>query len=421
MVKNSTETTNSEFYDFIIVGAGPGGLTAGIVSTKMGLKCLILEKGKVPGPKPRGETIHDYPLINDIMGKGFIKSISKHETIDRIFHSPKNVFQSNIIAQEISYVFDWRDFIDRLVKISNDLNVEIRCSSEVISPIIREEMCIGVNYKDKEGIIREAYGNAIFACDGFESVIGNYFKIDYSRINNSMIKCLVSNANINIAVNSALELFLVASGELKFAPEFPPCALFMFPRGGKEIEIGLMTFTTAAIELDSVSIPDNEELLRVWSEIKIKYPGFSEFLKGGIIEHEEVTGIGSAKLVENFIPYPGVVLIGDSAGFVESSGSSGLHSSMAMAEFFAKSIGNELNSVPENITELIKSNKTFWTDEKRRIITRTFKKTAIYKRISKTYKLFNGFIINIFKNMRTAENVNEKWELISSILQKAKS
>ena len=42
---------NSEYYNFIIVGAGPAGLTAGIVAARSGLSAIILEKGEKAGPK----------------------------------------------------------------------------------------------------------------------------------------------------------------------------------------------------------------------------------------------------------------------------------------------------------------------------------------------------------------------------------
>jgi len=74
-----------ESFHFIIVGGGPAGLTAGIVATQLNKKVLILEKGERPAPKPRGETIHQYDLLDKLLGKEFLPTISKHDTPDRLF------------------------------------------------------------------------------------------------------------------------------------------------------------------------------------------------------------------------------------------------------------------------------------------------------------------------------------------------
>lgn len=46
---------SSDFYNFIIVGAGTAGLTAAIIAARKGYSVVILEKGAIAGPKPRGE------------------------------------------------------------------------------------------------------------------------------------------------------------------------------------------------------------------------------------------------------------------------------------------------------------------------------------------------------------------------------
>ncbi len=408
-------------YHFIIVGAGTAGLTAGIVATQLDKKVLILEKGNKPAPKPRGETIHQYMLLDKLLGKEFLPSISKHDTPDRLFHSPKNKFQSLIKASSTSYIFEWEDFIGRFEEKIRELNIEIRLNCEVTEPIIEDNICIGVKYKDINGIEQEAIGNTVLGCDGYNSIMGAQLGVDYGQINNPIVKCLVKRANIDINKHHALELFLVTSGELEYAPNFPPCSLFMFPRGGKEIEIGLMIFSTIVFSLKDVSVPDEKEIMRVWNEVKNNYPGFNTFLEGAEITYEELTEIGSANMTKKYIPYPGVILIGDSAGFVEASGSSGLYSSMAMAEFWVRLVTPQLGDLPNNKEELIKTNQTLWTKENIDGFKKEFRQTEIYKHITKTYKLFNGFLKSIFVNMRTAENINEKWDLIASILQKAKS
>ncbi len=418
---NMSEKTSvpniSEIYDFIIVGAGPAGLTAGITAKKNGMKVVVVEKGSQPGPKPRGETIHYYPLLDEILGKDFLPSISKHDTPLRLMHSPNNKFTAIVDAKKTSYIFEWRRFIGRLEDIATEINLEIRINTEVLAPIIKNEICEGVILKNEKGEEKRIYGRAILACDGFESIIGRYFKIDYSHINNPIVKCLVSNANIDIKCNKDLEIFIVPNKALPKHPRFPPCAAFIFPRSGKELEAGIMLFMTIAPKMQGVNIPTSEEIMDVWNEFKETYPIFCDYFKGAKIEYEELTAISSARLVKNYIPFPGVVLIGDSAGFVESTGSSGLYFSMAMAHCFSSLLSNELKN---NSSEDLTSNKTIWAAQKIKYYKKEFEKTEEFKHISKTYKLIHLFHWYVFKRRGTAERINEKWTLLAKLLQKAK-
>ncbi|MHA1149049.1 MAG: NAD(P)/FAD-dependent oxidoreductase [Promethearchaeota archaeon] len=398
------------YFDFIIIGAGTAGLTAAIYASKHDYTVIILEKGSCSGPKPRGETIHHYPLLDEVLGKDFIKSISKHETANRLFHSPKNKFQTLIKASSTSYVFEWRDLFNRFDEIIEELDIDIRFNCEVIQTIEEDGICSGVEYKDTDGNLRKVFGKAVLACDGSNSVLGKQYRINYKKINNPIIKCIVKNAKININKQSALELFLLAKGELEFAPTFPPCVLFVFPRGGTDIEIGLMLFISVALEM-GVEIPSDDELWKVWTQIKSSYSGFKEFLEGSEIIYEEITGITSSGFVKNYIPKPGLVLIGDSAGFIEASGSSGLYSSMEMAKFWAELIANQLQE----------NERLIWTDENIKKYKKLFHKTSIYKHIIGVYKIFLGFLRKLFRDMQTAEEINNNWDNIASILQRAKS
>ena len=44
MINNKIDTTNSEFYDVVVIGGGPAGLAAAIASNKAGAKTLLIER-----------------------------------------------------------------------------------------------------------------------------------------------------------------------------------------------------------------------------------------------------------------------------------------------------------------------------------------------------------------------------------------
>ena len=55
-------------YDIIIVGAGPGGLTAGIYAGRQGTKTLILDKGLAGGIGREVQLMENYPGFDTISG-----------------------------------------------------------------------------------------------------------------------------------------------------------------------------------------------------------------------------------------------------------------------------------------------------------------------------------------------------------------
>jgi thioredoxin reductase (NADPH) len=57
-----------ETWDIIIVGAGPGGLTAGLYAARMGLKTIILEAGICGGRMLNAWQIENYPGFQTISG-----------------------------------------------------------------------------------------------------------------------------------------------------------------------------------------------------------------------------------------------------------------------------------------------------------------------------------------------------------------
>ena len=79
---------NSDFYDFVIAGAGPAGLTAGITAARKGFKAVILEKGNTAGPRPRGEGFRENPFLRDLLGDHFFDNDCFEMAGGLVFHSP---------------------------------------------------------------------------------------------------------------------------------------------------------------------------------------------------------------------------------------------------------------------------------------------------------------------------------------------
>ncbi|MCP4761100.1 MAG: NAD(P)/FAD-dependent oxidoreductase [archaeon] len=413
-------TENSNFYNFIIVGSGPAGLSASIVAARKGLKVIVLEKGEIAGPRPRGEGMRFFPILDELLGEeGKFKSFCFENNGNSIFHSPGALHPAHVNRDSPSYFFDWRDLIDGFVKSANESGVTFLYNSEVTEPIEKDGVCIGVKYKDNDGNVNEIFGNTILACDGHKSAIGNYYKVPYETMNCPMVKCRVSNANIDITKTLDLQFFMIANGELDYAPFFPQSFSYIFPIGDRNLEIGLMLRMTQVPKMKkTVKIPTEDEIWKVWERLKKEQAGFSDFLKGAKIEHEEITGLSNVGMVKNFIPAPGVVLIGDSAGMVDPFGSSGLIYSMESGKTWVEAISKKLIEIGGG-TDVSESLVGLWSSENAFLFDSEFRDSWVFKKIKKSYSLISKFEWFIFRFLRTPKKINKRWNIINKLLNLA--
>ncbi len=65
-------------YDLVIIGGGPGGLTAGIYAQRAGLKTLLLEKEFLGGQIAVSDVIENYPGFPTISGPGLMEKFEAH-------------------------------------------------------------------------------------------------------------------------------------------------------------------------------------------------------------------------------------------------------------------------------------------------------------------------------------------------------
>jgi len=414
------EINNSNFYDFIIIGAGPAGLTASIVAARQGWSVVVLEKGENAGPKPRGEGMGYYPIVDEIIGEKFLPSIGLKSNGGRVWHSPGDLQTTRTFREYNHYFFEWRTFVDRFVDVAHSEGVQICLNCEVMEPIESDGFCVGVKFTNENGASNQIYGNSILDCSGHSGIIGKFYGIPYDeQVNCPIIKCLISEANLNIKDTPDLQFYLIGNGDLDYSPQFPQCVAYVFPLENRKAEVGLMLRMTQARNMKTVSIPDVNEILEVWQKIKDEYPGFSTFFRGAKIDYEEVTQIPNAKMVENIIPMPGVVLIGDSAGFVNPFGSSGLYYSMKMAKIWVLNISKAMKALKEEISNSKNLHISLWNEEKIKDYLKEFQDTPIFQEVKHYYNLIGAFEYKIFNRLRTSERINKKWDYIANLLEQA--
>ncbi len=73
----SNESLEKDF-DVIVIGAGPGGLTAAIYARRAGLKTLVFERATEGGQITLTNMVEDYPGFSSISGEGLAEKFTEH-------------------------------------------------------------------------------------------------------------------------------------------------------------------------------------------------------------------------------------------------------------------------------------------------------------------------------------------------------
>lgn len=87
-------------YDIIIIGGGPGGLTAGLYGARANLKTVVLEKFLPGGQIANTEEVEDYPGFEHISGADLAMKMAEHA----------KKFGLEIISDEITVIHNDGDY-----------------------------------------------------------------------------------------------------------------------------------------------------------------------------------------------------------------------------------------------------------------------------------------------------------------------
>ncbi|MBQ2665863.1 thioredoxin-disulfide reductase [Methanobrevibacter sp.] len=97
------EVKKMENYDIIIIGAGPGGLTAGIYAGRQGTKTLIIDRDLAGGIGREVPEMENYPGFDNISGLELIEKMKAQATKNCELHEMEEV--TEIIKTDEEYRF----------------------------------------------------------------------------------------------------------------------------------------------------------------------------------------------------------------------------------------------------------------------------------------------------------------------------
>ena len=97
-VKGKTEL--KDFYDVVIIGGGPGGLTAGIYAVQAGLDPLIIERALEGGQVNNTEMVENWTGTESISGMELSEKMADHARAFNVAFSSGEVMEVELDGQE---------------------------------------------------------------------------------------------------------------------------------------------------------------------------------------------------------------------------------------------------------------------------------------------------------------------------------
>ena len=67
-------------YDVVIIGAGPGGMTAALYASRANLKVLMLDRGAYGGQMNNTAAVENYPGVKSVLGPGLAEEMYQSAT-----------------------------------------------------------------------------------------------------------------------------------------------------------------------------------------------------------------------------------------------------------------------------------------------------------------------------------------------------
>ena len=338
-------------HNVIVVGGGPGGSTAATLLAKTGARVLLVEKEKFPryqiGESLLPATVHGICRLlgvsDDLHAAGFIKKRGgtfrwgKHPAPWTFDFGSAEVNQ--ILDFNFAYQVERARFDELLLNNARRQGVEVREETTVTNIIQEGGRCSGVTLLDRSGRSTEARATFIIDASG-----------NQSRLHTRAGKRVFSKFFQNLALFGYFEgggrLSPPNSGNI-FSCVFPFGWFWYIPLSETLTSVGAVVAKEHAAKLRSGPDDAMRQFIDACPEIKqllAKATRIDQGMYGRYRVRKDYSYLNSRFWV------PGLVLVGDSACFVDPIFSSGVHLATYSGMLAARSIATILKRrMPEAV------------------------------------------------------------------------
>ena len=248
-----------EKYDIIIIGAGPGGLTAGIYAGRQGTKNLIIDRDLAGGIGREVPEMENYPGFDNISGLELIEKMKVQATKNTELHEMEEVVE--IIKNDDEYRFTVKTAKDEylaksiiLATGSSHRHLEVKGEEEFLGKGVSYcATCDGFFFQGRD-IIMVGGGNSALQEALYLSNLGANVTLIHRRDEFRAQKHLqdqIKEAGIKTILNATVEEItgemLVESVTLK---DTKTGELSELPVTGVFISVGYVPHTELAKQLD---------------------------------------------------------------------------------------------------------------------------------------------------------------------------
>jgi FAD-dependent halogenase len=329
----------TETFDLIVIGGGPGGSTLSSFVAMDGHKVLLLERDKLPryqiGESLLPSTIHGICSLlgirDDVINAGFVR---KHGACMRWGKNPEPWlfdFRQSRVLQKMGGGFAFQveraKFDNMLLRNAEKKGVDVREESRVENLLVEDGRVVGVRYTDASGAEREARARYVADAGGNTSPHHTYVGTrEYSKF--------FQNIAFFTYFENGGRLPEPNSGNILCAA-FSDGWFWYIPLSKTLTSVGAVVAKEHAEKLKG----DPE---KVMAGLVAACPKIAELLAGATRVTEGMYGQFRIRKDYSYLNTkfwkPGIVLIGDAACFIDPVLSTGVHLATYSALLAARSI-----------------------------------------------------------------------------------
>ncbi|RDD53133.1 MAG: thioredoxin-disulfide reductase [Candidatus Korarchaeota archaeon NZ13-K] len=211
--------------DVVIVGGGPGGLTAAVYLARYGLRTLVIERSAPGGKVNVNPLIENYPGFESISGEELARKMHMHALKSGAsILSPEEVIRLDL-GGELKRILtrSGREFVARAVVIATgaeERKLGIPGESELFGRGVSYcAVCDGPFFRDKRVIVVGGGNTAAISAIYLSRIAREVILVhrrDSMRAERALVDKLRSTANVRLLLNSVLSK-VVGSGRVEGA------------------------------------------------------------------------------------------------------------------------------------------------------------------------------------------------------------